>query len=116
MLYEAAVSNVADACPPVPPTTDTWPPDLLVAIVWPARSSMLPPVPVRPLPTLMPMAPALPAVDAPVPMAMYPELPSVVVPELNVSSPLTPDSPAFTLFTVTEPLDVFSPYPPIITI
>jgi hypothetical protein len=64
----------------------------------------LPPKFLFPLPTVILTAPPCPFKAVPVPTEMLPESPEVVVPELNVSQPLMPLVPAFTVSIMIEPL------------
>ena len=66
-------------------------------------------MPLLPLPTAIDTMPPFPDVAAPVPTLIRPELPMLVVPELNASAPLTPASPALSVFSVTEPEVVSRP-------
>ena len=95
----------------MPPRIDTMPPTLSSAVVWPAKIHTPPPSPVLPAPTVTRMDPPLPLVAGPVPTETLPLLPTLAVPELKLSHPDTPLSPAFTARMVIEPLDVDEPYP-----
>ena len=53
----------------------------------------------------------MPFVAVPVWKATVPEVPELVVPVENLRAPLTPFVPAFTVFNITEPLDVSRPAP-----
>ena len=55
------------------------------------------------------MSPPLPFVADPVVSLIAPDEPPLVVPEVNESSPLTPDAPALAVFTRIEPLDLVVP-------
>ena len=57
------------------------------------------------------IAPDLPPVDAPLPIEIEPDVPELAVPELNVSKPLTPLSPAFDDAIVIAPLVLAMPWP-----
>merc|ERR1711981_154866 len=95
------------AVPPLEDRTVTWP--LLVAVpspepmlrsppvctvLRPLYASKNPPDPLVPLPDTIKIEPLRPAVAAPVPRISDPELPEDVVPVLNTSAPLAPDTPA----------------------
>jgi hypothetical protein len=63
------------------------------------------------VPTDINIEPDLPLVACPVSIVILPEAPSLVVPDWNVSDPLTPFVPAFTVLIMTPPLEVAAPCP-----
>ena len=62
------------------------------------------------------MSPPSPADAVPVPIDISPDAPHVVVPVLNISSPLTPFTPAFKVRIIIVPLVDSVPNPLIIEI
>ena len=62
------------------------------------------------------MSPPSPADAVPVPIDISPDAPHVVVPVLNISSPLTPATPAFKVRIIIVPLVDFVPNPLIMEI
>ena len=99
---------------------------LVLAMPWPVRIEIAPPVwtvlspavtitapptPLVPLPTVMLKAPPLPPVDAPDPIEMEPVDPELEVPELNTNRPLRPLVPAFDERMLMAPLEVAIPWP-----
>jgi hypothetical protein len=77
----------------------------------PANPCNEPPTPLVPLPTVSNIIPDRPSVAAPVPILRPPLLPLLLLPELNISMPLVPSSPAFIERMVIIPLLVAVPSP-----
>ena len=85
------------------------PPALLAAVLWPAVIAIAPPAPLLPLPTVMLTAPPVPPEDAADPIEIEPVPPELDVPELKLSRPLVPSTPAFADLMTTAPLVVAMP-------
>ena len=99
-LLEAVLKPVSKSkCPPVCEDES------------PERKSISPPVPESPLPTVKWIEPPRPLVLAPLPIEIVPLFPKEVVPELNTSSPLTPDTPLFAVLIEICPEVVLAPSP-----
>ena len=68
------------------------------------------------VPTENNMLPLLPPVAAAVAIITSPLEPALVVPELNLTEPLTPAAPAFRVFSLIDPEDVAEPKPEVMEI
>ena len=77
----------------------------------PADSTIWPPAPEVPVPTVIETAPPRPPVATPDPMYSAPVLPPLDVPDEKTSLPLEPESPEFAVRMVIAPLDVDVPSP-----
>ena len=76
----------------------------VAAVDLPADACSDPPAPLVPLPTDTTTSPPRPfAAAAPLPSSTLPLLPPLLDPELNISTPLLPASPPFTLRITTAP-------------
>ena len=85
------------------------PPVLPSAVLRPAAIVIVPPAPLLPLPTVMLTAPPVPPEDAADPIEIDPVVPELDVPELKLSRPLVPSTPAFADLMITAPLVVAMP-------
>ena len=77
----------------------------------PADSTIWPPAPEVPVPTVIETAPPRQPVATPDPMYSAPVLPPLDVPDEKTSLPLEPESPEFAVRMVIAPLDVDVPSP-----
>ena len=77
----------------------------------PDDSTISPPDPLSPDPTLTYTEPPRPELAVPDPINREPLLPDVAMPVLSTNTPLTPAVPAFTVCIRSAPLDVNDPYP-----
>ena len=68
-------------------------------------------LPLVPEPTSKLIPPPRPPVAAPDPIMIAPLFPSFELPELKISRPVEPATPAFAVFTMMAPLDVAVPSP-----
>jgi hypothetical protein len=87
----------------------TAPPRTEFAELSPAETEILPLFKCVPDSTDNAISPPLPFVADPVLRRIAPLAPPLVVPDVKVSSPLTPETPAFAVFTRMEPLDLVVP-------
>ena len=87
------------------------PPTFAFAVVSPAETIMSPPLYVVPDPIDNNMSPPLPFVALPVNILKCPDVPLLAVPDVKDNIPLTPDTPAFIVFTMIAPLVSVVPSP-----